>query len=100
MGLDHDLYVHASLAAATYGCMMAKLNGRITCSSFIGCISNTLTGNASSCQEEGCQCRPGYLPPDCCQCDTTSFYLPDCKRKSREKFLHINLASYNYYTDL
>ena len=45
------------------------------------CFNNTLTGDSSSCDNDVCQCKTGYLPPDCCECDTNNFYLPECNRE-------------------
>ena len=36
-----------------------------------GCTQNTLTGSMDSCNNDGCVCKEGFAPPDCCNCDLT-----------------------------
>ena len=50
---------------------------------YIVCFENTITGDVSSCNEGICTCKDGYLPPDCCQCNTDTHYGNGtvCKRK-------------------
>ena len=48
---------------------------------FVVCFNNTITGDNTSCVNGVCQCKPGYLQPNCCECDTTMFFGPNCQRK-------------------
>ena len=55
----------------------------------VGCIENTQTQSLDSCDENGCRCKEGFAPPDCCDCDVEGlsgrihYIAPDgtCKRE-------------------
>lgn len=51
------------------------------------CFNNTINGDLSS-------CKPKYLPPDCCKCDTRRYYEPDCEGKSHDcTFPNLNFCT-------
>lgn len=69
--MQRNLYknVHIDANIECKQSMIVTCYVHVTCASSVGCVMNTETETMDSCDENGCECKEGFAPPSCCQCD-------------------------------